>query len=328
MRRRDFITLLGGASAWPLTARAEQSPRFVVGFLHSGTADTFASEANSFLAGLKETGPIENQNVGIEYRWANNKVDELPTLAADLVRSRVAVILAGGPPAAVAARAATSTIPIVAAFGSDPVQLRLAESLNRPGGNVTGATAVTTELVSKRLGLICEVIPQETTVAYLNPGPKQSLPATAQMTSDFLAATRALRRKEVILEADDERDFETAFQSLIRQGAGALVIASSVFFDTYCKTLASLTLRHSLPAIYQRRDFVHAGGMMSYSPNWDDVFRAAGRYVGRILKGANPAELPFQETNSFELAINLKTAKALGLTVPPGILSIADDVIE
>jgi len=310
---------------WPFIARGDQLPRLVVGFLHSGTADTFASEANSFRAGLKETGPTENQSVEIEYRWANNNVDELPKLAADLVRRQVAVILAGGPAAAVVARAATSTIPIVAAFGSDPVKLRLAESLNRPGGNVTGATAVTTELVSKRLGLICEVIPQETTVAYLNPGPHQSIPATAQMTSDFLAATRALRRKEVILEADDERDFETAFQSLIRQGAGALVIASSVFFDTHSKTLA---LRHSLPAIYQRRDFVHAGGMMSYSPNWDDVFRAAGRYVGRILKGANPAELPFQETNSFELAINLKTAKALGLTVPPGILSIADDVIE
>jgi hypothetical protein len=185
------------------------------------------------------------------------------------------------------------------------VQLGLAKSLNRPGGNVTGATAVTTELVSKRVGLLCEVIPQGTIVAYLNPGPRQSFPATSQMTHDFLVATRALRRKEVVLETDDERDFENAFQSLTRQGAGALVIASSVFFDTYGKTLASLALQHSIPAIYQRRDFVQSGGMMSYSPKWDDVFRSVGRYVGRILNGANPAELPFQQSNSFELALNL-----------------------
>ena len=330
MRRREVIKLIGGAAAaWPLTApRAEQLSRPVVGFLHSGMADTFESEANSFRAGLKETEYIENQNVGIEYRWGDNKVDTLPALAADLVRRHVAAIVAGGPPAALAASAATSTIPIVAAFGSDPVKLGLAPSLNRPGGNVTGATAVTTELVSKRVGLLCEVIPQETTVAYLNPGPRQSIPATSQMTRDFLVATRALQRKEVVLEADDERDFENAFQSLVRQGVGALVIASSVFFDTYGKTLASLALQHSIPAIYQRRDFVQAGGMMSYSPKWDDVFRAAGRYVGRILNGAKPAELPFQQSNSFELAINLKTAKTLGLTVPPGILSIADKVIE
>jgi putative tryptophan/tyrosine transport system substrate-binding protein len=208
------------------------------------------------------------------------------------------------------------------------VKLGLAKSLNRPGGNVTGATAVTTELVSKRVGLLCEVILQETTVAYLNPGPRQSFPATAQMTSDFRAATQVLHRKVVMVEADDERDFETAFQSLVRQGAGALVIASSVFFDTYGKTLASLALQHSIPSIYQRRDFVQAGGMMSYSPKWDDVFRAAGRYAGQILNGANPAELPFQESNSFELAINLKTTKTLGLTMPAGILSIADVVIE
>jgi putative tryptophan/tyrosine transport system substrate-binding protein len=329
MRRREFVRLLSSTVvARPLTARAQQVALPVVGFLHSGTADTFESEANSFRGGLKETKYTENQNVEVEYRWGNNKVDRLPALAADLVGRHVAVIVAGGPPAVLAARTATSTIPIVAAFGSDPVKLGLAKSLNRPGGNVTGATAVTTELVSKRVGLLCEVIPQETTVAYLNPGPRQSFPATAQMTSDFLTATKALHRKIVILEVDDERDFEAAFQSLIRQGAGALVIASSVFFDTYDKTLASLAFQHAIPAIYQRRDFVQAGGMMSYSPKWDDVFRAAGRYAGQILKGAKPAELPFQESNSFELAINLKTAKTLGLTVPPGILSIADEVIE
>jgi putative ABC transport system substrate-binding protein len=182
--------------------------------------------------------------------------------------------------------------------------------------------------VSKRVGLLCEVIPRETTVAYLNPGPQQSFPAIAQMTSDFLTATRDLQRKQVILEVEDARDFETTFQSLVKQGAGALVIASSVFFDTHCKMLASLALQHAIPAIYQRRDFVQAGGVMSYSPKWDDVFRAAGRYVGQILKGAKPAELPFQQSNSFELTINLKTAKTLGLTFPPGLLAIADEVIE
>jgi len=329
MKRREFITLIGAATVlWPFTPRADQPVRPVVGFLHSGTAGTFESEARSFRAGLREAEYTENQNVGIEYRWADNKVDTLPALASDLVRRHVAAIVAGGPPAALAASTATANIPIVAAFGSDPVKLGLAKSLNRPGGNVTGATAVTTELVSKRVGLLCEVIPPMATVAYLNPGPQQTVPPIAQMTSDFIAATQALKRKRVILEVDDERDFETAFESLIRRGAGALVIAGTVFFDTYDKTLASLALQHSIPAIYQRRDFVQAGGMMSYSPKWDDVFRAAGRYVGRILKGAKPAELPFQQSNSFELALNLKTAKTLGLTVPPGILSIADEVIE
>jgi putative tryptophan/tyrosine transport system substrate-binding protein len=261
MRRREFIAFVGSAAAaWPFIARADHSPRLVVGFLHSGTADTFASEANSFQAGLKESEPTENQNVEIEYRWANNNVDELPTLAADLVRRQVAVILAGGPAAALAARAATSTIPIVAAFGSDPVKLHLAESLNRPGGNVTGATAVTAELVSKRLGLICEVIPQETTVAYLNPGPKQSVPPIAQMTSDFLAATRALRRKEVILEADDERDFEAVFQSLIRQGAGALLIPAVYSLTPVAKRwLRSHSGTRSRPSISGLISFRRAG---------------------------------------------------------------------
>jgi len=328
MRRRRFITLLGAtAFTWPLGARAQKAPMPVVGFLHSGTEDTYKAEADSFRAGLKEIEYIEGKNVAVEYRWANNNVDRLPALAADLVR-RVAVILAAGPPAALAAKAATSTVPIVAAIGSDPVQLGLARSLNRPGGNVTGATAFTTDLVSKRVGLLCEVTPQEATVAYLNAGPKHSLPAAPQMTSDFVTAVRALQRRAVIVEVDDERDFETTFQSLVGQGAGALVIASSVFFDTHGKTLAALTLRHSLPAIFQRLDFVQAGGMMSYSAAWNDVYRTGGNYVGRILAGANPSELAFQQSNKFELAINLKTAKALRLTIPPTLLASADELIE
>ena len=328
MRRRAFITLLGGATVWPLVARAQQPAIPVVGFLSSGIADAFKRTVGAFQQGLNETGYIENQSVAIEYRWANNEVDRLPALAADLVQRQVAVIFASGPPAALAVKAATSMIPIVVAFGHDPVQLGIAASLNRPGGNVTGATFVTTELVSKRIELLCEVVPQAMTVGYLNPGPQQSLPATEQMTSEVLAAARILGRQVLVLQVDTERDFEQAFETLVSRHVGALVIASSLFFDTHDDKLAALALRHSIAAIYQRREFVEAGGLMSYSANWGDAFRAAGVYVGRILKGAKPAELPFQQSNTFELAINLKTAKALGLTVPVIMQMTADHVVE
>jgi len=213
-------------------------------------------------------------------------------------------------------------------MGSDPVTLGLAKSLNRPGGNVTGATFVTTELVSKRRELLCEVVPQAKAVAYLNPSPRQALPSTDQLTSEFLAAARILGRQVVVLQADSDRDFEAIFEALVEQHASVLVIASSLLFDSHDDKLAALALRHSIPAIYRRREFVQVGGLMSYNANWGDAFRAAGLYVGRILKGEKPAELPFQQSSSFELAINLKTAKALGLSIPRFLLDSADEVIE
>jgi len=329
MRRRKFISLLGSSAfTWPLEARAQQSAMPVVGLLCTGIGDAYKNIVGAFREGLKQTGYIEGQNVTIEYRWANNEVERLPGLASDLVYRQVAVIFTIGPPAALAAKAATSTIPVVAGMGSDPVKLGLAKSLNRPGGNVTGATFVTTELVSKRLELLCEVVPQAKTVAYLNPSPRQALPSTDQLTSEFLAAARILGRQVVVLQADSDRDFEAIFEALVERHASVLVIASSLLFDSHDDKLAALALRHSIPAIYQRREFVQAGGLMSYSANWGDAFRAAGVYVGRILKGEKPAELPFQQSSTFELAINLKTAKALGLSIPRSLLDAADEVIE
>jgi putative ABC transport system substrate-binding protein len=245
-----------------------------------------------------------------------------------LVQRGVAVIFASSPPAAIAAKAATSTIPIVVSFGADPVKLGLVTSLNRPGGNITGATFVTTELVAKRLELLCEVVPLARTVGYLNPGPQHAVGATEQMTSDVLAAAHALGRQIIVLQADNDRDFEVAFVTLVDRQASALVIAASVFFDNHDDKLAALALRHAMPAIYSRREFTAAGGLMSYDGSRVEAIRQAALYVGRILRGAKPAELPFQQSTKFELAINRKTAKALGLDVPPTLLAIADEVIE
>src|SRR5262245_57273623 len=329
MRRRNFITLLGAAAfTSPLAVRAQQRAMPVVGFLCSGIGDAYKNSMAAFRQGLKQTGYIDKQNVAIENAWANNEVEGLPALAADLVYRQVAVIFAVGPPAALAAKAATSTIPVIVAIGSDPVKLGLATSLNQPGGNVTGATFITTDLVTKRLELLCEAVPRANTVAYLNPSPRHSLPATEQMTSEFLAAARTLGRRVVVLQVDSDRDFEAIFEALVERHAGALVIASSLLFDSHGDKLAALALRHSIPAIFQRREFVEAGGLMCYSGNWGDAFRAAGLYVGRILKGEKPAELPFQQSNTFEVAINLKTAKALGLDIPRSLLDRFDEVIE
>src|SRR5215813_8134679 len=313
MRRRRFITLLGAtAFTWPLEARAQQPVMPVVGLLSSGIADAYQNEVAAFREGLKQTGYIENQNVVIEMVWANNEVERLPALTADLVNHQVAVIFAMGPPAGLAAKAATSTIPVVVAMGSDPLKLGLATSLNRPGGNVTGATFFTTDLVTKRLELLCEIVPQAKTVAYLNPGPQHSLPATEQMTNEFLAAARILGREEVVLQVDSERDFEAIFEALVERHAGALVFAASFLFDHHYK-LAGLALRHSIATIHQRREFVEAGGLMSYSGKWAEAFRAAGVYVGRILKGEKASELQFQQSSTFERAIKPKPAKALNL---------------
>ena len=330
MRRRDFIGgIAGTAAAWPLAALAQQPKMPVIGFLHTGTAVASTNFVAAFRRGLKATGYTEGQNVMIEYHWADNQIDRLPALAANLVGARVSVIFSGGGPySALAAKAATSTVPIVLAFGSDPVKLGLVASLNRPGGNVTGVTFITTELVSKRLGLLCELVPQVTTVAYLRTDPKSSSVVTEQQMSEFLAAARTLGRQAIILEVSSHPDFEVAFGNLIERRAGALVVAPHPLFDSNRNKLAALTARHKIPAIYQAREYVEVGGLMSYGANNAEAFHKGGIYVGQILKGAKPADLPFQQSTKFEFVINRKTAKALGLTIPSGVLAIADEVIE
>jgi putative tryptophan/tyrosine transport system substrate-binding protein len=313
MKRREFIALIGGAvTAWPLAARAQQLNTPVIGFLHIGTADAYT--------------------VKIEYRFADNKGDRLPSLAADLVNRQVNLIveLSGGAITALAAKAATSTIPIVLAFGSDPVKLGLATSLNHPGGNVTGVTFFTTELVGKRLELLCEVVPVAQKIGYLRTGPQLSSAATEQMEADALKTTRALGRQLVIAIVDKAEDLSAAFSTLVAEHADALVVGSGPFFDNVQinDQVATLTLKNRLPAIYQYRAFAAAGGLMSYGANYDDAFQQAGIYAGRILKGEKPADLPFQQSTTVEFVINLKTAKALGLTIPYPLLGRADEVIE
>jgi putative tryptophan/tyrosine transport system substrate-binding protein len=334
MRRREFILgALGGAATWPVVPRAQQSPMPVIGFLHIGKADAYTNNAlAAFRRGLRETGYVEAQNVTIEYRFAENKVDRLAELAADLVRRQVAIIvvLSGGAATALAAKAATSTIPIVIAFGSDPVKLGLVASMNRPGGNITGATFFTTELVSKRLELLCEVVPRARTIAYLRTGPRLSRVTTEQMTAEALTTAHALGRQLLILKADDSQEVDVAFRALVNDHADALYVSAHPFFDTVeiNDQLAALTLRNAIPAIYTSPGFTAAGGLMSYGANQGAAFLQAGIYTGRILKGAKPADLPFQESTSVELVINLKTAKAIGLIVPPSILARADELIE
>jgi putative tryptophan/tyrosine transport system substrate-binding protein len=327
MRRREFITFLG-AAAWPLAARAQQSAIPVVGFLHIATAGPYAPMLAEFRAGLGEAGYVEGQNVAIEYRWADNEGDRLPALAEDLVRRRVAVIVAaGGTRPALAAKGATSTIPIVLAFGVDPVGLGLVASLNRPGGNVTGVTFITAELEPKRLEFLTELVPQAKTVGYLNIDPRFSTTAK-QQASDIRAAARVLGREVVVLEAGSDRDFEGAFATFVERRVRALVVGTSPLFTSNRHKLLALAARHRIPAIYHLREFVVDGGLMSYGASIPGVFRQAGTYVGQILKGAKPADLPVRQSTHFELVINLKTAKSLGLTVPPMLFARANEAIE
>jgi ABC-type uncharacterized transport system substrate-binding protein len=334
MRRREFITLLGGAAAaWPIAARAQQSPMPVIGFLHIGSADAFTNSAlTAFRRGLKEAGYVEGQNVTIEYRFAENKSGRLPGLAADLVNRQVALIfeLMGGAITAMATKSATSSIPIVLAFGSDPVKLGLVESLNRPGGNVTGVTFFTTELISKRLELLCELLPNAQTIGHLRTGPQLSTPVTEQGEADTLKTARGLGRQVVTVKVDRAEDVEAAFSTLQKEHVDALFIAANPFFDTreINDQLAALTLKNRLPAIYQNRAFPAAGGLMSYGANMGEAFQQAGIYAGRVLKGEKPADLPFQQSTKVELVINLKTAKLLSLTIPLSLLGRADEVIE
>jgi len=327
MKRREFIALAGGAVvAWPLVARAQQPAMPMVGYMHGGTRDyETLRHADAFRQGLSETGYIEDQNIAIEYRWAEDHYDRLPGLAADLVRLKVTVIAAAGTPAALAAKAATAVIPIVFETAGDPVTLGLVASLNQPGRNVTGVTQLNSELVPKRLGLLHDLIPTAKIIGLLV---NQKDPRAETQSSDMQEAARALGLQIHILNASTEAEIDTAFASLVQLRAGALIVGTGNFFTTRREQLAALAARHRVPAIYQYGHFVAAGGLMSYGASLTEAYRLAGIYTGRILKGDKPADLPVARPTKFELVINLKTASALGLTIPPGVLAIADEVIE
>jgi putative ABC transport system substrate-binding protein len=325
--RRAFITLLGGAAAtWPLATRAQQPGMPVIGFLDAASEDAAAHYAAAFREGLRETGYVVGRDVAIEYRFAEGRIDQLPALAANLVRRQVAVIVAGGgAPAALAAKAATATIPIVFGMGDDPVKFGLVPSLNRPGGNITGQSAQNAELGPKRVELLHEVVPAATTLALLvNP----TNPNAETLSSDLHAAARTLGLQLQVLHASAEREIDAVFTTLLQLQVGALMIGHDAFFNSQSKRLATLALRRAMPAIYQFREFAAAGGLMSYGTDLADSYRQTGVYAGRILKGEKPGDLPVVQPTKFELFINLKTAKALGITVPPNLLAIADEVIE
>jgi putative ABC transport system substrate-binding protein len=326
MRRRDFIRLLAGAAAaWPLATRAQQRAMPVVGFLNSESPEASVNTLTLLRQGLNEAGYVEGRNLAVEYRWAEGRDDRLPGLAADLVRHQVAAIVTVGAPVALAAKAATTTIPIVFLIGGDPVQLGLVTSLNQPGANLTGLTNLNAEVLPKRLELLHEVVPTAAKIALLvNP----TNPLAETQTKDVHAAARSLGLQIDVLYANSEREIDRSFANLTQLRTDGLVIAGDGLFVSRSKRLAALALGHAIPAIFQFHEFTAAGGLMSYGGSNTDAYRLAGVYAGRILKGEKPADLPVQQSTKVELIINLKTAKALGLTVPLSQLGRADEVIE
>ena len=328
MKRREFITLLGGTAAmWPLAARAQQRVKPVVGFLGSASPDLYAIRLRAFHQGLKEAGYVEGQNLAIEYRWAEGHNNRLPLLAAELVHRQVDVIVAGGgTPSAVAAKAATAIIPIVFAVGSDPVKIGLVASLTRPGGNLTGITGLQVEVGPKRLELLRELMPKATIIALLvNP----TNPVNAEaFTRALKAAASTFGLQLHVLQASTEQDFDLVFAALVQLRADALVVMPDNFFTTRSEQLGALTLRHAVPAIFEYRPFVAAGGLISYGSDETEYYRLVGIQAGKILKGEKPADLPVIQSTKVELIINLKTARALGITVPQSVQSRADEVIE
>ena len=325
MRRREFITLVGGAAvAWPLAARSQQPAMPVIGFLNSASADGYASMAAAFKQGLKETGYLEGTNVAIEYRWANDRYDRLPALANDLVNRRVTVIFANSP-SIPAAKAATGTIPIIMMSGDDPVRLGFVASFNRPGGNITGVSILSGELAAKRLDLLRELVPHAKTIAILI---NSDFGPSGHFQSDVEAPARALRLSIEFLQTNNEREIGEAFNTLTQTRTDALLVGPGPFLDSRRDLLVSLAAKVAIPAAYETRSTAAVGGLMSYGADVEDGYGRAGRCVGRILKGEKPADLPVDQATKFEFVINLKAAKALGLEVPPTLLARAVEVVE
>jgi putative tryptophan/tyrosine transport system substrate-binding protein len=326
LQRRNFITLLGGAAAWPLATYAQQPAMPVVGFLNTALAGPSAHLVAGFRRGLQEAGFVEGRNVAVEYRWAEGQYERVPELAADLVRRQVDVIVTGGgETTTAAAKAATATIPIVFNTGNDPVKLGLVASLARPGGNATGVNIFTTELVEKRLSLLRDLVPAATSVAVLlNPN---FTPAVVN-ARESEAAARKIGKTVTIFKASSDAEIETAFANIVQARAGALLVGADPFFNSRRGLIVALASRHAIPAIYEWREYAEAGGLISYGTSLVEGYRQEGIYAGRILKGEKPADLPVVQLSKFELVINLKTAKALGLTISDNMLTLADEVIE
>jgi ABC-type uncharacterized transport system substrate-binding protein len=323
--RRNFLATLGGAAAaWPLAAQAQQSAMPVIGFLRSTPATGFAYTVDPFRQGLNDAGFVEGKNVAIEYRWADNQQDRLPGLAADLMRRQVAAIVGGGVPAAQAGKAATATTPIVFVIGADPVRVGLVASINRPGGNITG---VVFSIVpwAKLLGMLHELVPKASIIAVLRDPNGADVESQSR---DLEEAARAIGRQILMVNAANEREFHAAFAKIVQAGAGGLLITATVFFFSQRRQLAALAARHALPTVYSLREYAEVGGLISYGPSQSDAYRRAGVYVGRILKGEKPGDLPVELGTKFNLVINLATAKALSLEIPDRLLALADEVIE